>query len=618
MLFRLFERFVDPLPQEAPDTPPGRLAPFVWHYVRPFRYLLLVSILTSALIGFIEVYAFELVGDVIRWMGESGRDGFWAAHGREVAFVAILIAVIWPVMSLVDELTLLQGIMGNMPMLIRWRGHRQLLRQSTGFFASDFAGRLSTKLMQTALGVRDTVVKLTNLVVYMTVYFASAIVLFGLADPRLMAPLLVWLIGYVGLMIVFLPRLRAISEEQSEARSQLTGRVVDAYTNIGTVKMFSSARDEDDYARDGMRAMLNTVYPQMRLATALSLLIHILNGILIAGTLLLSLRLWSQGSVALDTVAFAVPLTLRIQGISQYFLWEVANLFENIGMAQNGMETLAKPVAVTDRSDRELTVAEGAVAFEDVSFAYGEGRAVIDGLSLRIAPGERVGLIGRSGAGKSTLVSLLLRFYDAEGGRVTIDGQDVGAVTQDSLRRRIAVVSQDTSLLHRSVRENIAYGRPQATEDEIIEAARRAEAWDFIRDLRDETGRSGLDALVGERGVKLSGGQRQRIAIARVFLKDAPILVLDEATSALDSEVEAAIQSSLFALMEGKTVLSIAHRLSTLAQLDRIVVMDRGRIVEEGPHSELVARGGLYAHLWARQSGGFLGTEVGVESVAAE
>ena len=614
MLFRLFERFVNPLPEEAPQAPPGRFLPFVWHYVRPFRFLLLVSILTSALIGFIEVYAFELVGDVIRWMGEAGREGFWDQHGGEVVGIVLLIAVVWPVMSLLDELTLLQGIMGNMPMLIRWRGHRQLLRQSTGFFAGDFAGRLSTKLMQTALGVRDTVVKLTNLVVYMTVYFASALVLFGLADARLMAPLLVWLAGYVALMVVFLPRLRAISETQSEARSQLTGRVVDAYTNITTVKMFSSAREEDAYARGGMQAMLDTVYPQMRLATALSLLIHILNGILIAGTLLLALWLWSQGRVALDTVAFAVPLTLRIQGISQYFLWEVSNLFENIGMAQNGMETLAKPVAVTDRSGRALDVSRGQVAFEDVRFAYGEGRTVVDGLSLTIAPGERVGLIGRSGAGKSTLVSLLLRFYDPEEGRVLIDGQDIADVTQDSVRARIAVVSQDTSLLHRSVRENIAYGRPGATEAEIERAARQAEAWDFIQDLRDDQGRTGLDALVGERGVKLSGGQRQRIAIARVILKDAPILVLDEATSALDSEVEAAIQSQLDTLTRGRTVLAIAHRLSTIAAMDRLIVMEAGRIIEEGTHDALLARGGLYAQLWARQSGGF----VAAETAAAE
>ena len=613
MLFRFFEGLVDPLPDETPQTPPGRFVPFVWHYVKPFKALLAASVFLSAVIGFLEVYAFELTGGVIEWMSVTDRAAFWDTHGRDVALIVMLVMVVWPLLSLIDELTLLQGIMANMPMLIRWRGHRTLLRQSTSFFADDFAGRLSTKLMQSALGVRDTVVKLTNLMVYMTVYFGSALVLFAAADPRLVGPLVLWLAGYLATMAIFLPRLRAISEAQSEARSQLNGRIVDAYANIGTVKMFSSADAEDAYARQGMREMLSTVYPQMRLATGLGFTIHLLNGFLIGGTLLLGLWLWSRGQAALGVVAFAVPLTLRVQGIAQYFLWEVANLFENVGMAQNGMETLAKPVAVTDRTDRDLVVTEGAVAFEDVSFAYGEGRAVIDGLSLRIAPGERVGLIGRSGAGKSTLVSLLLRFYDAEGGRVTIDGQDVTAVTQDSLRRRIAVVSQDTSLLHRSVRENIAYGRPQATEAEIIEAARRAEAWDFIDELRDEAGRTGLDALVGERGVKLSGGQRQRIAIARVILKDAPILVLDEATSALDSEVEAAIQSQLDRLTKGRTVLAIAHRLSTIAAMDRLVVMEAGRIVEEGTHEALLARGGLYAQLWARQSGGFVAGEAAAE-----
>ena len=606
MLFRTFETLVDPLPEERPAPPPGRLRAFIWHYVKPFRWLLGLSVVLSAMIGFIEVYAFDLVGQVIEWMGEAGREGFWDAHGRQVLLIAGLIAVVWPVLSLLDELTLLQGIMGNMPMSIRWRAHRYLLRQSTSFFADDFAGRLSTKLMQTALGVRDTVTKLTNLCVYMTVYFGSALVLFAAADWRLTIPLLVWLAGYVGLMVVFLPRLREISEAQSEARSVLTGRIVDAYTNIATVKMFSSQGAEDAYAREGMEGMLATVYPQMRLATLLSLLIHLLNGVLIAGTLLLGLRLWSAGAAPLGTVAFAVPLTLRIQGISQYFLWEVSNLFENLGMAENGMETLARPLAVTDRSADLLRPGPKGVAYRGVTFSYGRDQAVIRDLNLEVRPGEKVGLIGRSGAGKSTLVALALRFYDPEAGRVLVGGQDVSEVTQDSLRRAIAVVSQDTSLLHRSIRDNIRYGREGASDAEVIEAARRAEAWGFIEGLVDDKGRAGLDAMVGERGVKLSGGQRQRVAIARVILKDAPILILDEATSALDSEVEAAIQDRMDELTAGRTVLAIAHRLSTIAMMDRLVVMDRGAVVEEGTHAELLARGGLYADLWARQSGGFV------------
>ena len=616
MLFRTFEHLVNPLPDERPGPPPARLRAFVWHYARPFRWLLLASVLLSGLIGFIEVWAFDLVGRIVEWMGESGGEGFWDAHGVQVFAIAALIAIVWPLLSLLDDLTLLQGIMGNMPMSIRWRAHRYLLRQSTSFFADDFAGRLSTKLMQTALGVRDTVVKLTNLCVYMTVYFGSALVLFAAADWRLTLPLIGWLAGYVAIMAVFLPRLRTISEAQSEARSVLTGRIVDAYANIATVKMFSSQGAEDAYAREGMEGMLATVYPQMRLATALSLMIHLLNGFLIAGTLLLGLRLWSTGAASLGTVAFAVPLTLRIQGISQYFLWEVANLFENLGMAENGMETLAKPLAVTDRSAESLRDGAAGIAYEAVTFSYGGARAVIRDLSLEVRPGEKVGLIGRSGAGKSTLVALALRFYDPEAGRVLIGGQDVSEVTQDSLRRAIAVVSQDTSLMHRSIRDNIRYGREDATDGQVIDAARRAEAWDFIEALEDDKGRAGLDAMVGERGVKLSGGQRQRIAIARVILKDAPILILDEATSALDSEVEAAIQDRMDALTAGRTVLAIAHRLSTIAAMDRLVVMDRGEIAEEGTHADLLARGGLYADLWARQSGGFVARDEGEDALA--
>jgi ATP-binding cassette subfamily B multidrug efflux pump len=608
MLFRLFESFVDPLKDTPPTRPPQKLTSFVWHYAKPFRLLFATTIVTSILIAFLEVFAFERIGHLIDLATEAGPETFFAEHGTELFIVLGLIGLAWPLFHLADELSLLQGIMGNMPMSIRWRGHRYLLRQSQTFFADEFAGRISTKLMQTALGVRETAVKVTNLGVWGIVYFGSAFALFFAADWRLAVPLGIWLVLYVAAGRYFLPKLAAISKRQSDDRSILTGRIVDAYTNISTVKLFSTGPAEDAYAREGMKRMLDSVYPQMRLATQLSMTLHSLNGLMIAATLGLGLYLWASPTVALSigAVAFAATLALRLQGISHYFLWEVANLFENIGMAQDGMETLGKPLAVTDRSSRELKADKGEIVFRNVAFHYGKDRHVIDDLSFRLTPGEKVGLVGRSGAGKSTIVNLLLRLHDVEGGEVLIDGQNVAEVTQDSLRRQIGVVTQDTSLMHRSIRENIAYGRPEASEEEIVAAAKKAEAWDFILDLEDNKGRRGLDAHVGERGVKLSGGQRQRIAIARVILKDAPILILDEATSALDSEVEAAVQSRMDELMVGKTVIAIAHRLSTIAAMDRLIILDRGEIIEEGTHQDLVEADGLYASLWKRQSGGFI------------
>ncbi|MEO1656420.1 MAG: ABC transporter ATP-binding protein [Pseudomonadota bacterium] len=607
-MFRIFESFVDPLKDEPPARPPSSLRDFVWHYTKPFKWLFLTTIVTSILIALIEVFAFERIGHLIDLANESGADSFLAEHGGELAIVMVMIAVLWPLMSLVDELALLQGIMGNMPMSIRWRAHRYLLRQSASFFADDFAGRVATKVMQAALGARETAAKITNLLVWGAVYFGSAFVLFFANDWRLTIPLVIWFVAYIAAGRYFLPKLAAVSQKQSDDRSMLTGRVVDAYTNIGTVKLFSTGPAEDAYAREGMKTMLGSVYGQMRLATGLSMSLHIMNGILIAGTLGFGLWLWSTGAITIGAVAFAASLALRMQGISEFFLWEVANLFENIGMTQDGMEMISKPLTIKDKSDRALTVPKGEIAFNDVSFHYGkDDRRVITGLDLGIQPGEKVGLVGRSGAGKSTLVNLLLRLHDVEGGKILIDDQEIADVTQDSLRSAIGVVTQDTSLMHRSIRENIAYGRPEATEDDIVAAAKKAEAWTFIEELEDQKGRKGLDAHVGERGVKLSGGQRQRIAIARVILKDAPILIFDEATSALDSEVEAAIQERLDDLMGEKTVIAIAHRLSTIAAMDRLIVLDQGEIVEEGTHNALLAQNGLYASLWKRQSGGFIG-----------
>jgi len=606
MIFKFFENITKPFPAEEPEQPPQKFWSFIWHYAKPFRWLFLASIVVSASLAFLEVYLFETIGSLVDWMGATEPSSFLEAEGHRLITMAILIVVIWPLIAFFDEAVMLQGVMGNMAMQIRWRGHRYLLRQSAGFFADEFAGRLATKLMQTALGTRDTLTKLTNLLVYMIVYFGSAAILFAGADLRLVVPLLFWFVGYGLIMRFFLPRMRDISEAQSDARSDMTGKVVDAYSNIQTVKMFSSKQAEDNYAKSTMSNMLIPVYGQMRLATQLSLSLHIINSLLITGSIGVGIYLWTGSIVSIGAVAFVGAMALRIQGISHYFLWEIANLFENIGMVEDGRKTLAQANTVPDTGTQPLAIKQGNVSFNQVSFNYGKERTIIDTLSLTIKSGEKFGLVGRSGAGKSTLVNLLLRFYDVESGTIKIDDQDISTVTQDSLRQKIAVVSQDTSLLHRTIRENVAYGRPDASEEEIIQALKDAEAWDFVQNLEDNNEGRGLDARVGERGVKLSGGQRQRIAIARVILKDAPILILDEATSALDSEIEMAIQSQLDRLMKGKTVIAIAHRLSTIAALDRLVIMDEGRIIETGTHESLIAENGVYADLWARQSGGFL------------
>jgi ATP-binding cassette subfamily B multidrug efflux pump len=513
--------------------------------------------------------------------------------------------------------------MGNFPMRIRWLAHRYLLRQSMTFFQDDFAGRVATKVMQTALAVKDVVALSTEVFVYVTVYFLGALVLFAQSDWRLMAPLALWFAAYAATLRFFIPRMRRVSKEQADARSDLTGRIVDSYTNIQTVKLFAHAAREEGYAKDSMTSFMDSVYRQYRLVTWLNVVLETLNGMLLFSVGSIGIWLWKEGAVTAGAVALAIGLILRLKGMAHWIMWEIASLFENIGTVQDGLETIARDHALIDRpAARALKIGQGGIAFELVRFHYGKESGVMDDLSLTIAPGEKVGLVGPSGAGKSTVVNLLLRFYDTESGQILIDGQDIAGVTQDSLRAAIGLVSQDTSLLHRSVRDNIRYGRPDAGDAEIIAAVKAAKADGFIPDLADGKGRSGLDAHVGERGVKLSGGQRQRIAIARVILKDAPILVLDEATSALDSEVEAAIQDSLTDLMAGKTVIAIAHRLSTIAAMDRLIVMDGGRIVEQGSHEELLATGGLYARLWARQSGGFLDIGAGAKGqvglVAAE
>ncbi|SEM58261.1 ABC transporter ATP-binding protein [Halomonas caseinilytica] len=613
-MFRYFENLVNPYPEGEPRVPPRGLLPFIVHFSRPVAGLLVAMSLATALVSATEVVFFHYMGELVDWLSGAEREGFLAEHGWRLAGMGLLVVVGLPLLVLLQSLLTHQGIFGNYPMLGRWLSHRHMLRQSMAFFQDEFAGRVSQKVMQTALAIRETVMKLMDLLVYVAVYFTGAMLLLGNAEPWLMAPLVVWLAGYVGIMWFFVPRLRDVSMAQADARARMTGRVVDSYSNIQTIKLFADTRREQDYARDAMETFMVTVHRQMRLATRLSVSLTLLNSLLLVGVAAMAVGAWYLEVVSLGVIAVAIGLVMRIRFMSDWILWEVASLFENIGTVQDGINTIARTPAVLDASDAgELEVPRGEIRFEALRFGYdlpdGEARRVFDGLDLTIAPGEKVGLIGRSGAGKSTLANLLLRFYDLQGGAIRIDGQDIAEVTQESLRRCIGMVTQDTSLLHRSVRDNIRYGSPEASEEAIQQAVRQAHADSFLDDLIDPQGRRGLDAHVGERGVKLSGGQRQRIAIARVLLKNAPILVLDEATSALDSEVEAAIQEQLYALMEGKTVIAIAHRLSTIAMLDRLVVIDEGKIVETGSHEQLLARDGLYAALWRRQSGGFLGLD---------
>ncbi|HNS86739.1 MAG TPA: ABC transporter ATP-binding protein [Parvularculaceae bacterium] len=543
-------------------------------------------------------------------MANAEREGFLDREAGRLAMMGGVLLVALPLAAFLQSVVIHQVLLGNLPMSARWRMHQRLLGQSMAFYSSEFAGRVATKVMQTSLAVRETVMKLLDVFVYVLVYFITMIAMVASADARLAAPLLVWLGVYAFIVAWFVPRLRRVAERQADARAVMTGRVVDSYTNIATVKLFAHAGREEAYARDSMERFLGTVHPQMRLVTQFQTSVYINNCVAIFAIAGLGIGLWLNDWISVGAIAASIALALRLNGMSQWIMWEVSGLFENIGTVYDGMETLTKRLEVHDAPDaKKLERPRGDIAFENVAFHYGKDGGVIEDFSLNIAPGEKVGLVGRSGAGKTTLMNLLLRFYDVEAGRILIDGVDVRSVTQDSLRAQIGVVTQDTSLLHRSIRENIAYGRPEASDEAIAEAARRADALSFIETLADVDGARGFDAHVGERGVKLSGGQRQRIAIARVFLKDAPILVLDEATSALDSEVEAAIQENLFKLMQGKTVIAIAHRLSTIAQLDRLVVLDKGRIVETGSHKELIERGGLYADLWARQSGGFIAND---------
>ena len=612
-MFGFFERRVNPFPPEHPAEPPNTLYQFCRHYTRGIEpYLVLMAILTTCL-AISEALLYAILGQMVDWLVENDPQNFLQKEWRTLLAMTLFVLVLIPILVILHALTVNQTLMGNFPMKIRWSAHRYLLSQSYAFFQHEFSGRIATKVMQTALAVRDTVMKLLDVMLFVTVYLITTLLLVASADPRLCLPLLAWLVIYIGILYFFVPKLRNISTIQADARSLMTGRIVDSYTNIMTLKLFSHTQRESDYVKEAMHEFLTTVHPQMRLVTWLSVSVWSINMLLVFVTGALGIYLWLENTISPGAIAIVFGLAIRLTGMSHWIMWEVSNLFENIGTVNDGINTLSKSQSVVDTPHaKDLTVSHGTINFSHVGFSYNKTSDknfpdIFCDLNLKIAAGEKVGIVGRSGAGKSTFVSLLLRFFDVQQGTISIDGQDIRQIKQDSLRANIAMVSQDTSLLHRSVRDNILFGKPDATETQMIEAAKRAQAHHFIQTLIDIKGRKGYDAHVGERGVTLSGGQRQRVAIARVLLKNAPILVLDEATAALDSEVENSIQQSLYQLMTGKTVIAIAHRLSTIAAMDRLVVFDNGKIVEQGSHAKLIANNQLYAQLWNHQSGGFLG-----------
>ncbi|EAW27833.1 putative ABC transporter, ATP-binding/permease protein [Alteromonadales bacterium TW-7] len=603
-------------PEEKPTQPPSTLFAFCRHYTKGMELSLVLMSISAALLAILEVSLFSYMGQLVDWLSTHTPQTLFVEQKTELIKMAVMLLVVLPIVVFFHAAILHQALLGNYPMSIRWSAHRYLLRQSVSFYQNEFAGRIATKVMQTSLAVREAVMKLLDVLMYIVVYFGAMVFLVAEADWRLMIPLLVWLALYALIQVYFVPKLKKIASSQADARSEMTGRIVDSYTNISTIKLFSYTQREEQYAKQSMDVFLQPVYKQMRLVTSLNFAINTLNYLLVFSVAALSLYLWSMSAISAGAIAVAVSLSLRLNGMAQWIMWEISSLFENIGTATDGMKTLSNPIKVDDKPNANtLEVTQGSIEFKDIHFNYGKAAnetnrgPVMNGLNLNIKPGEKIGLVGRSGAGKSTLVNLLLRFYDTDSGTIKIDEQNITDVSQESLRRYIAMVTQDTSLLHRSVKDNILYGRPDATEAEMLNAAKQAKALDFISDLEDSKGNKGFDAQVGERGVTLSGGQRQRIAIARVLLKNAPILILDEATSALDSEVEAAIQASLDDLMTGKTVIAIAHRLSTIAQMDRLIVLDNGGVVEQGSHDELIAQGGIYAGLWAHQTGGFIGVE---------
>ncbi|BBU59183.1 multidrug ABC transporter ATP-binding protein [Mameliella alba] len=607
-MFRFFENLVDPYLDYTPtDRPPTRLWPFMREYLYPFRRIMAVAVLFKMVVAASEVLLIWYMARIVDLLAQGTPDQILPQYGVEFALAALWVLVLRTIVSGVDMAFLHNTILPNLGTLIRWRSHRHVLRQSVGWFENDFAGRIANRIMQTPPAAGEAAFQVLDAAAFFVSTLIGALIMLSGFDVRLAIPLVLWIAGYLWLMRWTITRAGPASKASSDARSAITGRVVDSYTNIHSVKMFAHHDREVDYAREAIETARKTFMREMRIVTIMDFSLTFLNGAMIVAVASLAVWLWIAGLTTEGMVAAALAMVLRLNNMTYWIMWAMTNLVQNLGVVAEGMETIAQPVTLVDDKDaRPLVMDTGAIEIRNLSHHYGRDEGGLDRVSLNIAPGEKIGLVGRSGAGKTTLVKLLLRFYDAEKGEILIDGQNIARVTQDSLRLNIGMVQQDSALLHRSVRDNILYGRPDASEAEMLEAAKQAQAHEFILDLEDPQGRTGYDAHVGERGVKLSGGQRQRVTLARVILKDAPILLLDEATSALDSEVEAAIQDTLYGMMQGKTVIAIAHRLSTIAQMDRILVMDEGRIAEEGSHDALLAKGGLYASFWARQSGGFL------------
>ncbi|WP_165676543.1 ABC transporter ATP-binding protein [Metapseudomonas otitidis] len=609
-MFRRFERLIDVFRPAPDNTPPRSVLRFYLHYLRQVWPVFAALLVVGLIVALIEVAMFSFLGRIVDLAQSTPAGELFSAHGHELLWMAVVTLLLRPLFNALHDLLVNQSINPSLTNLIRWQNHRYVLKQSLGFFQNDFAGRIAQRIMQTSNSLRDSAVQAVDALWHVLIYAVSALVLFAEADWRLMIPLLLWIAGYIAALWYFVPRVKLRAVATSDSRSRLMGRIVDGYTNITTLKLFAHTSLEEQYAREALSEQVHRVQQTNRMVTGMDVVITILSSVLIVGTTGFALWLWTQDIITVGAIALATSLVIRINNMSGWIMWVVSGIFENIGQVQDGIQTIAVPRQVVDAPDAQpLQVQRGEVRFEAVRFHYGKGSGVIEHLDLHVRPGEKIGLVGPSGAGKSTLVNLLLRLYDLEGGRILIDGQDIAQVTQDSLRAQIGMVTQDTSLLHRSIRENLLYGRPDADDAALWDAVSKARADGFIPQLSDAEGRHGLGAHVGERGVKLSGGQRQRIAIARVLLKDAPLLILDEATSALDSEVEAAIQESLESLMQGKTVIAIAHRLSTIARMDRLVVLDQGRVVESGSHAELLAQGGLYARLWRHQTGGFVGVD---------